>query len=184
MNLFVDENSFREFHEIVPKLEDDEVLICILAARKKYAPIAKSEEMLDKLILKTNDVDRAIGKLRKFGFVDRVYLEFNTMNWLPKEAMAMYIDLHPKSTIKAFSLFQQDIMKWIFDKINNPDFNSKTFRKLDTKLFSALARATSRRPYYLVDVDVKDEKVLRYVLDLSKGQSVFIQPNNILNIIP
>ena len=174
--LFVDEKAYREFHETVfPNLQDDEVVICMIVARKKYAPeITRSEEMLDKLILKTDSVDFVISKLRKFGFVDDVYLMYKSNDYIPPKAMAMYIDLFPKSAIRAYNVFCKDINQWMYDAIKNPEFERKNFRKLDTKIFSALARSNSRTPVRIMDVDVKDEFFLEGVLKEAKLEPLWI----------
>jgi len=161
VGLLKDEVMFKEFiKNIVPELERDEVIIGILAARKKYVPeLSRSDEILDKIIVKREeDVFR---KFRKFMRVEKGdYIDFNTGQEIPLNAMVCYIDLNPKSSIKALNTFFKEMDDWKYQAIVDHQFDLSQFRKLDTKVFSALARRVSRRLYFLVDVD--DTELNRY----------------------
>ena len=157
MSLIYDRQQMTDFFEsIVPELQDDEILTVILCARKKYSDrVSRSEEILDKCFLKSNRQSN-IRKLVRFLRVEEGdYVDFKTGEPIPLSAMVAYIDLYPKSTIKALSEFNKTIHQWLFDAITNPEFDKTTFRKIDTKLFSAIAKSNSRKPVRIVDVDDK-----------------------------
>ena len=158
MTLVYDKQKIREWIEkVVPEPEGDEVFIAIICARKKYSPIiSRSEEMLDKVILK-GDKSSIFRRLCKFLRVEEGdYIDFNTKEPIPLEAMVAYFDLYPRSTLKAISPWFKTINQWLYDAITNPEFDRATFRKIDTKLFSAIAKSNSRKPVRVVDIDNKD----------------------------
>jgi len=175
--LIKSQKGMRHFLDFVlPELKNDEVFTVILAARKKYSSlISRSSEMLDKLIIKTNDIDRIICKLRKFGAVEKVYTDYNTGDFIPLEPMVMYIDLHPKSIIKALSFyFHKEVDEMMYNSIASNDFDLKQFRKVDTKLFSAISRSSDRKIYAILDFDAKDIDFLRDILDLKGIAPIWI----------
>ncbi|RLG16737.1 hypothetical protein DRN69_00185 [Candidatus Pacearchaeota archaeon] len=175
LSLLVNEKELLRFCKtVVPELKKDEVLIAMIVARKKYGEISRSEEILDKTILKESKPEYIIRKLRKLGYVEECYIDFNTGQTIPSKCIAMYIDLSPKSTIRAFNLFNKEINEWAYQAITSDKFDIKTFRKIDTKLFSALARSTSRQPYFIIDIDNKDKKTLNNTIELLKEHIVWI----------
>jgi len=162
MSLLVNEKLLKKWFEyVVPELQEDEVLIGILCARRKYSDkISRSEEILDKIILK-GDKETNLRRLRKFLRIEEGdYIDFKTGDSIPIEAMAVYLDLYPKSILKAISIWNKTVLQWMSDAIVNPEFELKTFRKIDTKLFSAIAKSNSRKPVRILDVD--DEEVFHY----------------------
>ena len=160
------ESLMREFFEnVLPPLEDYEVFISLLAARKKYYPLLRrSEEILDRKILRANDSKRLIQKIKRFA-KGPFYQDDKE---LPEEALVLYIGLNPKHTLKAFNLFvkeMQDSLSQITFALlnqNQPDFSK--FKKIDVNLFSAIHRSTSRHVYWLIDIDRKDEFLLDAVV--------------------
>ena len=158
---------------VVPKLRDDEVLIAILSARKKYGGVSRSQENLIRVILRNNDT--IVNKLRKMAVVGDMYVDILTKKPIPASSMALYIDLSPKSTIKAFSLFNKDILQWFYQMSKDANFNKSIFRKMDIKLFSAIHRSNSRTPpYWIVDIDVKNETLLKDICKLFNDEVVWI----------
>lgn len=155
------------YREVVSDLEGDEVYIVILCARKKYSSvISRSEEILDKCYLK-RDMESNIRRLRKFLRVaEGDYVDFNTGNPIPVDAMVVYMDLYPKSTVRAVSKWVKGVFEWIDEALFSEDFDMSIFRKVDTKLFSAIARSSSRKPVRILDVDSKDEDKIEKVLNV------------------
>jgi len=74
--------------------------------------------------------------------------------------MAAYLDLYPKSTLKAISTWNKTVLQWMSDAIINPEFELRVFRKIDTKLFSSIAKSNSRKPVRILDVD--DQNLEQY----------------------
>jgi len=193
ISLLVDKYACEEFLDTVfPNLRDDEVLIAIICARKKYSEaLSTSQEMLDKMIIKTEDIGSIVDKLFKFGVVAGIYKDYKLNTYISPSAMAMYIDLYPKSSIKAFFEFTKTINNWMYEAMNNQHFNKHVFRRLDSKLFSAIAKCNSRKPYTIVDVDRKDvnlPNILEHVSDeplwISEtrgGYHIIFKRSNIVN---
>lgn len=161
--LLVDEDILREFCRFcIPKLEEDEVLIAMIAARKKYGEVSRSQEMLDKLILKRSDENYIVRKMRKFCYIDSCYVDKNTGKELSNKCMAVYIDLLPRHVIDAVKIFNNEVYNWIFEVLNY-SIDRSIFRKIDNKLFSAIARSSARRWCCVIDIDSNDKKILNKV---------------------
>jgi len=172
MEMIWSEKQISDFINVVfPELLNDEVLIMLVCARKKYCEILpRSEEILDRKIIRTNDKTRIIQKIKKLAsqkFFINEELE------IPHHAKAIYVDLNPKSVIKAYSVFTKEVNDQIYNLIrtllngNEPDFNF--FRKLDIRFFSAIHRSTSRHLYWLIDVDVKDTNLVNKIIEMLHG---------------
>lgn len=170
--LLINEDILREFCiSCVPKLENDEVLIAMLAARKKYGGVSRSQEMLDKLIIKRSDADYIVRKMRKFCYVEGCYVDSKTGEELSRRCMAVYIDLIPRHATDAVRIFNNETYKWLFEVLNG-GIDSSIFRKIDSKLFSAIARSSSRRWCCVIDIDSDDKSILDKVIE-SVGDYIF-----------
>jgi len=165
--LIYSENLLWQFvEEVLVDLQEDEVYIAMLAARKKYGEVSTSQEMLDTLIMKDNSPEYILRKMRKFAHVSYVYRDKKTENYIPPTAMVIYIDLSPKSTIKAYNILFNEYINELYNYTQNSDYPVENFRRINSRMFSAIARATSYKPYYIVDIDNKDEDLLQKVYDM------------------
>ena len=176
-NLLIDEIMLRSFCEsVLHSLMDDEVYIVMLAARKKYDDtLRRSTEMLDTLILRDNSSDYIYRKLKKFLYVgehDDIYYDNTAESNIPSKSMVAYIDIAPKSTIKAFIKFTKDYLDRIYELHTNSIFgnsinvnNYRVFKKFTTNFFSCLAQSTSQRNHIIVDIDKKDKRLLKSTLN-------------------
>mgnify|MGYP000571889352 CR=1 FL=1 len=173
--LLKDEELLKSFCDrVLPELKDDEVLLSVLIARKKYGAFSKSERVLDRVILKDSSPDYVLRKIRKLSFVESCYYDSKAEREVSSDVMVIYIDVQPKSFLRAFSILSREVGEWTYQAIVSEDFDRGVFKRLDSKLFSALARSTSRQPYYLLDIDSKDSKTLREVVDLLGEEVVWI----------
>lgn len=154
------------FGTIVPQIEKDEVLIVMVAARKKYDPtLSRSKEMLDTLIIRSNDIVVIMNELTMLEAKANYYRDYKTRELINKKALAYYIDLYPKSIIKSWGLLSKEMNQWIYEALKQEKYDYHNFRNIEAKLFSALAKSSSRRPIRLLDVDTKDENFLNSVLE-------------------
>ena len=169
------------FRKVLVPLEKDEVYIALIVARKKYGA-SRSEEMLDKLVLKRSDPEYLVRKFQKFCNVENCYLDRNTGEPIPPESMAVYIDLTPRSAMKAYRDFINSVERWSSQLTNlllNGNLDEaervlKNFRRLDTKLFSSLAKSPATSPYRIVDIDEKSSALLKKVLGALKEHVVWV----------
>jgi ribosomal protein S10 len=162
-NLLVNEYSTMQFLiNMLPELEKDEVFIILAFARKKYNPKVKDEWLFHRDIIRNNDVDEIIRKIRRSAYFDNTFIDFKTEEPIPMDAFVYYIDLSPKSTIKAWNLFSKETNARIYQILQNPE-EVIHMRKLKNNLMSAIHRSNSRKPYILLDIDTKDEKMLKQV---------------------
>lgn len=169
MNLVYDIEEIKDFaKKILMKLEDDEVYILLLSTRKKYCPVElyRSEEVLGRELIRQNDLDKIIRKVKKITCVSEVYADRNTLKDVNLNCMAVYVLLDPRSTLKGYGEFIEDINKWIYESFKGESKNLELYRRIDIKLFSAIHKNRSRGLYIVVDIDKKDETILDKITDL------------------
>lgn len=164
--MLINESSARRFlTKMMPELINDEVFTLMLASRKKYnKTIRTSSEMLDFGIIKDNDIEHCIRKIERMISKIPYYIDFKTNEPIPESSLVLYIDLYPKSIIKALQQFNIDVNKWMYDAIVNPEFNKRIFTKIERVLFSSVAKSPSRKPLRMLDLDSTDEKLLKEIL--------------------
>lgn len=174
-DIFVDEKEFKKFYErVIPEISSDQVMISILVARKKYdRKLSRSVEILDKCILKKRNLDYITTKLRKFCTVKDMYIDEGNENYISSDAMAVYIDIFPKSTLKASVMLMSKLNNILYESIENMD-TKKTFTHIDSFLFSCIAKSTSEQNFYILDVDKKDEDLLCDIVDESNVNPLWI----------
>lgn len=166
-------NETKDFIErILLKLEDDEVYVLLLNTRKKYCPgeLSRSEEILGRELVRNNDLDIILRKINKFSYTDGVYVDRNILKPVPIHCMALYCLIDPRSCLKGYSEFIEDVNKMIYDSFKGESKNLELYRRIDVKLFSAIHKNRSRRLFYIIDIDKKDDTILDKVTDLLKGR--------------
>lgn len=175
-DLIKDETITRKFLNTVLKpLKNDEVYVTLIAARKKYCPTMSSMEVVSRDIIRNNDTDKIVRKLKKLSIVEGIYVDKNN-NIIPIEAFALYILPEPRSTLKAYNSFIEDINKWNYENLvksnTSEETNLELYRKLDLKLFSNIHKSTSRSIYFIIDIDRKDQALLNYILNIIKDEEL------------
>lgn len=170
-SLIYDENEVKEFiDKVLMPLEDDEVYLLLLVARKKWCKsISRSEEVLSRDIIRENELEKPFKKIKKMAYIDGMYLDRNTLKEIDIGCQSLYMVLDPRSTLKAYSEFISDINKWVYESFKGTSKNLELYRKLDLKLFSAIHKNRSRSLYKVIDIDKKDETILANILALLKG---------------
>ena len=163
-SLIKDEEETKRFIEkVLQPLKDDEVYITVLTARKKYCPtISSSMEVVSRDIIRNNDPNKILRKLKKMSIVEGLYTDKNE-DIIPNEAFALYILPEPRSMLKAYADFNENTNKWLYDSLKSENKNLELYRKLDTKLFSSIHRSKSKSNYFIIDIDKKDEILLKNV---------------------
>jgi len=133
----------------VPQLRDDEVLVLVAFLRRKYGGV---QRLLCREILRDTEPDYVVSKIRRMLAV---------LNTVDSSAGVLYIDLTPKSTIRALNLFCTEMFGWLSQSASAGagGFDRRLFKRLDAKLFSAIHRSTSRKPYLLIDIDSQGDEV-------------------------
>ncbi len=169
MTLIENETETINFiNKVIKPLENDEVYLTLLCARKKYcASITSSEEVLNREIIRSNDINKILRKFKKSSIVEGIYTNKND-NEIPKDAMALYILLDPRSTLKAYTEFNKIINEWMSEDLRNSNTilerDLSLYRRIDLKLFSAIHKSRSRPLYFIVDIDKKDEELLNFAI--------------------
>lgn len=176
-SLIYDESEIMMFvSEVLKPLEDDEIYILLLNTRKKYCPVelSRSEEVLGREIIRDNDINKILRKIKKISCSTGIYADRNTLKDVPLGCMALYILLDPRSTLKGYGEFVSDINKWIYEGFTGKSKNLELYRRMDIKLFSAIHKNRSRRLYSIVDIDKKDEAILDKITGLLEGHIKWI----------
>ncbi len=160
-SLLVDEEETKRFiTRVLLPLENDEVYITVLTARKKYChAIASSMEVVNRDIIRSNDINKITRKIRKMSIVEGIYTDKNG-DIIPQEAFSLYVLPEPRSTLKALKDFNKNINEWMYSDLVGAVKNLDYYRNIDTKLFSAIHSNKSRSNYFIFDIDIKDEELL------------------------
>lgn len=192
-SLIKNEDETKHFIEkVLQSLNNDEVYIVILTARKKYCPtISSSMEVVSRDIIRNNDTNKIMRKLKKMSIVEGLYTDKNE-DIIPNEAFALYILPEPRSMLKAYKEFNININEWMCQDLLSDEKNLELYRKLDLKLFSAIHRSKSKSNYFILDVDKKDEELLakifknvednerdiKFITEIRGGYHVILNRNN------
>lgn len=179
MSVIGNKEDMKEFfNELLVPLQDDWVYVVLGVARKKYAnegELTRSEEALAKEIIPDYDFDRFYRTLLKYEVSEDVYVDRNTRKPIPNSAKAYYIDLTPKSMSMALAKFFQDVMRDIIDSRTNPQA-LEHLRRSKSHLFGNLSKSDAiRKPYKIIDVDIKDNEVLAYVKNALASRNIPIK---------
>jgi len=172
-SLIKDEEETKRFIEkVLQPLKNDEVYITVLTARKKYCPtISSSMEVVTRDIIRNNDTNKILRKLKKMSIVEGLYTDKNE-DIIPNEAFALYILPEPRSMLKAYNEFTKNINEWNYENLVKSNIvegaNLELYRKLDLKLFSSIHKSKSKSKYFIIDIDKKDETLLNNTLDRIK----------------
>jgi len=171
-SLIYDVNEIEDFiTRVLAPLEDDEVYLLLLNTRKKYCKeeLSRSEEVLGRELIRDNDVQKILRKINKITRTDGIYVDRNTLRPVHNHCMAVYCLTDPRSALKGYGDFIDDINRWIYESFKGESKNLELYRRIDIKLFSAIHKNRSRRLFSIVDIDKKDETILDDVTDLLKG---------------
>ncbi len=160
-SILKDEDEARKFIEkVLLPLKNDEVYIAVLTARKKYRKtISSSLEVVNRDIIRSNDINKILRKFRKMAIVEGIYTDKNE-DIIPVNAFALYVLPEPRSTLKGYKEFTKNINEWMYSDLVGITKNLEYYRNLDTKLFSAIHSNKSHSNYFIFDIDSKDQELL------------------------
>jgi hypothetical protein len=148
------------FLSLLEPLHPGEVYILFGAARKKYCEAAKTTRGVEFGTFDEVTLERLTSTLEK--------VEYNTRRLgFPDEAYVYYMDLNPKSLIKAF----RDVMKYGLDAIAANQLS--TLRTVGREWYSCVHRNNARTIYSLIDVDKKDASLLDEISHLLSGHILY-----------
>lgn len=168
----INKENCRDFIErCVPTLKNDEVLIYFVFVRKKYCPqVRNHHQMVFRDILKDNDPNYIIPKIEKIP--DR-FIDYQSSIYYGENCYALYIDLIPKSTLKAYIHFSKEIQDLIYQSLKN-DSQLKEFRKIKNRLLSAIHKKSSWKPFIMIDIDSKDNELLEEIYNQIDWTPIYI----------
>jgi len=130
-------------------LREDEVLVMLAIARKKYNDKLKSEEVVFREI--------ADGKIWERKFKKLLTLVRHYPSRAKPEDYSIYITYNPRSLVKALRLLRIKMLDWETNIISSGDLSQYLMhlKKLDREFISCLQKpeARSRKWHFLIDVD-------------------------------
>ena len=175
-SLIYNEDEIRRFiTKVIKPLEDDEVYILLLTARKKYSDsISTSQEVVHRDVIRNNDPDKMMRKIRRIANVSGIYTDKNTGKDVEPGAFVLYFLTDPRSMLKGYQAFTSDINKWMYSSLKGEYKNLDYYRKLDIKLFSAIHRSRSRSSYFIVDIDIKDDSIMTDISKLLGDEIIWV----------
>ena len=175
------ENEIKKFFNSIFPLtwNKNEIAFISLAARNKYSEkridLGHRSEMLDKSVVKINNADLYLAKIKRFdteGYLD------NNNAIIPKEIMAIYVNINLSDTIKLWSKIKnrineidEEILSHSFFNSNKLDHAVSQINNLPNIWFSQIQNTYSKKFWIDIDVDIKDDNI-----DLKESLI-----NNILN---
>lgn len=175
------EDEIKKFFNLIfpSTWSKNEIAFISLAARNKYSKekidLGHRPEMLDKSVIKINNADLYFAKIKRFdteGYLD------NNNSIIPKEVMAIYVNINLSDTIKAWSKIKnrineidEEILSHSFFNSNKLDHAISQINNLPNIWFSQIQNTYSRKFWIDIDVDIEDpnqvwtdKKTLREVL--------------------
>jgi len=156
-----DERMLREFLQILPELQRDEVYFLSLSARNKYLT---DEER------KTFDLGRTEMFSRHTAFdrggilmaIARMEADLNvrrTRNGseIPAKCLVCYMNIHPSSTLKAYTAFKNQLdshyNETFMAVVNDKQPNYEPFLRSRTHLMNHIQKSSSRKLFVDIDID-------------------------------
>ncbi len=137
------------WQEWFDELDDDEVLVMIAIARKKYNEKLKSEQVVFREVVTKETWKRKFKKLKT--------LVHHYPSIAKPEDYSIYISYNPRSLSKALYLFENRMANWRLEFLRSkkPDNFYFHLKKLDREFVSCLQKpeAKSRAWHFLIDVD-------------------------------
>jgi len=131
------------------ELREDEVLVMLAIARKKYNEKLKSEEVVFREVVDKETWERKYKKL--------LTLVRHYPSRAKPEDYSVYITYNPRSLIKAIHLLKMRMIDWEHNAIISGNFSGyfMHLKKIDREFISCLQKpeARSRKWHFLIDVD-------------------------------
>lgn len=163
------EDEIKKFFNLIfpSTWSKNEIAFISLAARNKYSKekidLGHRPEMLDKSVIKINNADLYFAKIKRFdteGYLD------NNNSIIPKEVMAIYVNINLSDTIKAWSKIKnrineidEEILSHSFFNSNKLDHAISQINNLPNIWFSQIQNTYSKKSWIDIDVDIKDSNI-------------------------
>ncbi|BBM82425.1 hypothetical protein UABAM_00768 [Candidatus Uabimicrobium amorphum] len=161
--IYCEKQVQRFVSQILFPLEEDEVVVLFLAARKKYAPqqAIKKEFLQRKIVTKRESFLR---KLKQFNCQRGAYFDAEG-NDIREEACVVYCTANPRSTVAAAKNLITTFTDYLFSLAVSSS-ERKKFTGIYQKTLSEIQKCRARKHYVDIDFDVVDKnKGKKYVRD-------------------
>ncbi|AFK22752.1 hypothetical protein Py04_1178 [Pyrococcus sp. ST04] len=148
-------------------LGENEVYTLFLISRRKwFKELPSNYELLDYEVVKESSFEEFYSAVLRLIPQDCAYTSRGG-KCIPKSAMAIYVDIIPKDIKKG-------VVKTIekFIRILAFENDSSKFKGFCRIMLSNLQKSPSRKPYFLIDVDSKDNSLIEYITEQLRKYSV------------
>ena len=166
--IVADRDVLERFLNVMPELERDEVYFLSLSARNKYLTEEEREEFdLGRTEMFSRQIayDRE-GILMAIARMEADLSVRRTRNGkeIPHKCLVVYINIHPSSTIKAYTDFTKQMNHHFSETFmavaNGKNANYEPFQRCRTHLMNHIQRSSSRKNFIDIDIDCKNENNL------------------------
>jgi len=167
--------------ERILNFQENEVYIALILFRKKYSVgVEKSSRLLQREVLTIDTWEQKLYKLYNILTTHKSKEYGNT------EHANLYLMVNPRDVRKGVRNLKTHLAIWEYDQTFEP------YQHLVSRWFSCLQKksARSRREWYIVDIDIKDENVMleackainnsdTHVFESRNGFHVLAKPFNV-----
>lgn len=150
---------FYFYKYILPELKEYQVHFLNLISRSKYCKnkqelVLTKHNSVAKKIVRQNSFKRFMTAIHKLEANQEAYIDDNEI-YIPKESLALYINLAPSDSKQALKLFNEKISNIYFN--NSKEYVEKTLKRLDALMLTCYSKATIKKSYIDIDLDIPKE---------------------------
>lgn len=140
--IITDEKKLKEFINFLPELNKHETFCCNLFARSKYCKdIIHIKSDKQQMARFTSDKKHLFDKIKQLEIPIGYYKQGDTI--VPQEALALYITINPRDTVKAIKKIQHELI----------DLDLNHFYDLNALTFSSIQKSISYKKFADFDFD-------------------------------
>lgn len=119
--------------------------LMLIARKKNNEDLTHSNEIvIRRVVYKPNILQMLIDELVAIADYDS------------KHEYKLYISLNPRSKMKAYKNLKEQMAKWDFELIHNPEVQKKIL-KIDAEWISCLAKNPAKKKWFMLDLDDKNK---------------------------
>lgn len=167
-----DEGMIYEFFEQQTELSETEGFILFTGARKKYDPkMSRSDEVIFRELIRTNDTFYFLRKVRTMDFGMSQVFDSAGRKIDEMKAGVIYFKPNPSDILIAYLAFKNKMDKYLYQAIKDKKI-LKEFSSAKTHFMSEIHKTRSRKIFGLIDIDKKDEILLKFILSIFNNEDV------------
>lgn len=160
--LIYDANLVAKHAEMFLNDNNNNVYFVALFSRRKYGDISTATQVLQQNVI-TEPNNQLLNTIKRYEVQVECYTDKITRKPIPNDALVIYLNINPRSMLKASTNFSNHITHLFAETItNNNSNNNSQFKHLLSKFRSFIhASQISQPPYIELDIDTKDRAWLQ-----------------------